>query len=867
MSLFTYQPTIGDLLRFFRSERVSRPIIKRRESHDRACSGMTERAKISSKAFHSRKTRSKPPTAGSKLNCIGIMLAAALLLSACNNNVSGKEYLPAAVPVISEGFVFSRENFPRMDGSTSTAPLAQAAACVLLGEPRESVANFAEFNRTTQSFRNLAAGLCDILIVSEPAPEVFKELAEQGFEYEMSPIATDALVFVVNASNPVDSLTPKQIQDIYTGRITNWKDVGGEDLKIEAFQRNAEAGSQVLMEKLVMGGQRMDDAPTQRFQTVFGMGDLITAIKGFDGSASAIGYTVYYYAEDMKMAEGLKIISISGVNPCGDTIRSGEYPFLNSYYTVIGAREPEGSPARIMYNWLLSGEGQSLVSHEGYVSIMEGVKTNYTYLTAYEPAHSKYSRLREGPLPALEPSRDYGILLPYAGASVFSDGRLRESKYGLVTKDGVVVTDLVYDSVETAYLHYPSAQEPRFAYVLSIDLFVDEWSHSQTKAVCALDGSWVTPFDYFNIVFKEDVIFLIKSYEGFDIDVYDYTGKRLYNMRELEWTKDISADAWAGDVAYNNSEGYGFVQMDDKTYSAFDALTGELRRLEYIRATPFSDGLAAVQIGFDQRLWGFIDKNFELAIPPKFVDPAAFVNGKAVAYTPDGSWHIIDNRGETLFTAPPNCYIEMLYESSGFRVVSKANWERQTLYTKDLVEISFPASIEALAKDTFERDRYINHLGGGWYSCEVDGGMVLFTEERDYFIPGAGYISQVDGESFVYIEYDGAVTRTGVMALDGTVIIPPEQHLSIIAVTPDSGKKAFIVNTGGFHIYGVGSDYIQSSYKLIGADGAVIVSGSGAMAYNEGAGLYSVLGVDHFAWLDLSGNTIISIPLMSYTLD
>ena len=310
---------------------------------------------------------------------IVLLMTAALLLSACSKNNTGNTGSPGPEepstpaqqeqPPIRGEFVFTRENFPRMDGSTSTVPLAQAAACVLLAEPREAVADLVVFNKTTQSFRLLAAGSCDILIVSEPAPEVFLEMKDQGYKHEMAPIATDALVFVVNASNPVDSLTLEQIRGIYTGRITNWKQVGGDDIKIEAFQRNAEAGSQVLMEKLVMEGRKMADAPTQNFSTAFGMGELISAIKGFDGSANAIGYTVYYYAEDMRMAEGLKIISVDGVKPGTDTIRNGEYPFLNPYYAVIGAGEPEDSPTRIMYNWLLSDEGQALVNHEGYVSV------------------------------------------------------------------------------------------------------------------------------------------------------------------------------------------------------------------------------------------------------------------------------------------------------------------------------------------------------------------------------------------------------------------------------------------------------------------------------------------------------------------
>ena len=307
-----------------------------------------------------------------------ILLAVVLLLVSCSDNGESPDPSPSPQqtpelqqpPGIREEFVFTRENFPRMDGSTSTAPLAEAAAAVLLGEPREAVAELAmDFSRTTQSFRNLANGLCDILIVSEPVPEVFDELRAMDFEIEMAPIALDALVFVANAGNPVNDLTHQQIKDIYTGKISNWREVGGDDIEIVPFQRNAEAGSQVLMEKLVMDGQNMTDAPMQTIMTAFGMGELITAMKGFDGSASSIGYTVFFFAEDMGMAEGLKILSVNGVSPNAETIRSNDYPFINPYYTVISANEPENSPARILWNWLQTDNGQKLVGLEGYVSI------------------------------------------------------------------------------------------------------------------------------------------------------------------------------------------------------------------------------------------------------------------------------------------------------------------------------------------------------------------------------------------------------------------------------------------------------------------------------------------------------------------
>jgi phosphate transport system substrate-binding protein len=254
-----------------------------------------------------------------------------------------------------------------MDGSTSTIPLGQAVASVLLGEPRDKVADLAKFNKTTESFRNLMSGESDVLIVAEPNATMFDDMKKANFTVDMTPIANDALVFMVNADNPVTNLTTAQVQKIYTGEITNWKQVGGKDQKIEAFQRNADSGSQALMVKLVMKSLKMAEPP--QGYSIGEMEGLISAVKSFDGSANALGYTVYYYADDMKMAQGLKLLSIDGVKPIDETIASKTYPFLNPYYAVISAKAAKDSPARVLYTWLQSPEGQHLIKTEGYVPV------------------------------------------------------------------------------------------------------------------------------------------------------------------------------------------------------------------------------------------------------------------------------------------------------------------------------------------------------------------------------------------------------------------------------------------------------------------------------------------------------------------
>ena len=299
-----------------------------------------------------------------RLYCAALALVLALPLAACGGQQAASTPTPGAD---GGAVVFTRENMPRLDGSTATAPLAQAAAAVLLGESEEDVADLIDFSRTTESYRQLMQGDADLLIAAEPNAAVFDEMEEAGFEVQMEPLATDALVFMVNEDNPVDSLTTEQLRGIYSGEITNWSEVGGADLDIVPFQRNAESGSQVLMEKLVMDGTEMTEPPEGYM--IASMVGLMDAVKEYGNSSNAIGYSVYYYAHDMQMAGGLKLLKIDGVAPEAATIRSGEYPFLNPYYVAMNAAEPEGSMTRVLYDWLLGPDGQKLVDMKGYVSV------------------------------------------------------------------------------------------------------------------------------------------------------------------------------------------------------------------------------------------------------------------------------------------------------------------------------------------------------------------------------------------------------------------------------------------------------------------------------------------------------------------
>jgi ABC-type phosphate transport system substrate-binding protein len=261
----------------------------------------------------------------------------------------------------------SAADYPQVDGSTATLPLAVYMRSKITGTPLSDSLAQTVFYTTGPSYDNLIYGQADILVVYEAPDEIKKEIQAEGTELLQKPIGMDALVFLINSGNKVGSLTKEQIVDIYTGKITNWKQVGGEDIDIIPYQRISNSGSQALMKKLVMKGTAMMEAPTSLQPGE--MDELVDDIASYDNTSNALGYSVYYYIHNMYSVEGIKLLGVGGVNPDNDTISTGAYPYVSPFYAVIKANEPAGSPAHKLFDWLTGPEGSRTVGDAGYVPV------------------------------------------------------------------------------------------------------------------------------------------------------------------------------------------------------------------------------------------------------------------------------------------------------------------------------------------------------------------------------------------------------------------------------------------------------------------------------------------------------------------
>ena len=260
-------------------------------------------------------------------------------------------------------------DYPKVDGSTANIPMALALIKLVTGCTDDEASGSINFSTTDYSYDALSRGNCDLLLVYEASRPTKEKLDPENL-FDMHPIGLDALVFITNTDNPVDSLSIEQIRGIFSGRITNWKDVGGLDAPITAFQRPELSGSQTLMLNLCMGDVPM--APVDEVTVSVTMADVIDDIAAYDNSSNAIGYSVYYYAKNMYTYPNLKFITVDGVTPTNETINSGEYPFINPFYAIL-PRENVNPMAADIVAWLETAEGQFFVSQCGYVPYMKGI--------------------------------------------------------------------------------------------------------------------------------------------------------------------------------------------------------------------------------------------------------------------------------------------------------------------------------------------------------------------------------------------------------------------------------------------------------------------------------------------------------------
>ena len=257
------------------------------------------------------------------------------------------------------------ENLPRIDGAAALFPVYSAFVNAVYPNTTKLHDGIFKYNNTPDGYRLLAKKETDIFIGVYPSDEQKAYAEENQTTFEYTPIGTEAFVFFVHKDNPITNLTTEQIKDIYSGKITNWKDVGGKNEKIAAFQRNEGSGSQSMLKRF-MGDTPIADAPTEMVNDL--MAGIIEQVADYKSKTNSIGFSFRYYVEGIIKNPDIKMISINGAAPTSENIRNGSYPILTPIYAVTYKENQNGNVDKLL-EWILSDEGQYIINETGYVGI------------------------------------------------------------------------------------------------------------------------------------------------------------------------------------------------------------------------------------------------------------------------------------------------------------------------------------------------------------------------------------------------------------------------------------------------------------------------------------------------------------------
>lgn len=270
------------------------------------------------------------------------------------------------------------ENLPRLDGATALYPIyASIVENVYPNgeylpwkygeEYSKEEESLVVCSKTPNAYNRLINKETDIIFVAAPSDKQLEDAKKAGVELELTPIGKEAFVFFVNTKNPVTNLSVKQIQQIYSGEITNWKQVGGNDERIRAFQRPEGSGSQSALLRLMRGQTLIK--PLEE-DIVIGMGGIIHQTANYKNYKNAIGYSFRFYSTELVKEKKIRHLALNGVQPTRENIINKTYPITNDFYAVT-LKNHTNPNIDILLEWITGKQGQQLIEKVGYTSLLE----------------------------------------------------------------------------------------------------------------------------------------------------------------------------------------------------------------------------------------------------------------------------------------------------------------------------------------------------------------------------------------------------------------------------------------------------------------------------------------------------------------
>lgn len=244
-----------------------------------------------------------------------------------------------------------RKEILRIAGSTTLQPIISAAAEEYM-KKHPDVFIYVQGGGSGTGIKMVSEGSVDIAMSSREIKEKEYKKTPELKKYE---IALDGIAIVVNPDNPLDNLTKEQVRAIFSGKIRNFKDVGGDEREIVVVVRESGSGTRATFDELVMNGEEVTDNALQKPSNGAVKATIAT-------NKNAIGYIGVGYVD-----ESVKALRINDVEPTRENVRDGRYPISRKLY-LITKGDADGI-AKDFIEFMLSEEGQRIVEENGFVRI------------------------------------------------------------------------------------------------------------------------------------------------------------------------------------------------------------------------------------------------------------------------------------------------------------------------------------------------------------------------------------------------------------------------------------------------------------------------------------------------------------------
>ncbi len=251
--------------------------------------------------------------------------------------------------------VFTQENLPRITATPNTVEMALSYVSAILGFDADATI-ITVCDTTDECYVKLINNECDIVVAHGFGSIAEQALSTTALKFSSTEVKQDALVFLTNGRQKVDSVSLEQLIALFSGQTSDWSAIGGEAMPVVPFGQRAGSAVQNAFEKYIGQDVKINNV----ISTVVTNKGEFKAELSYDNRDGGLGYALFSQCNHL-LGNGFVSLKIDGVEPTEDNVNTGKYTLKAPVLVNIRASEVSNSNVRLLYEWMISEQGLKCV--------------------------------------------------------------------------------------------------------------------------------------------------------------------------------------------------------------------------------------------------------------------------------------------------------------------------------------------------------------------------------------------------------------------------------------------------------------------------------------------------------------------------